>query len=201
MTKLTATLLLGATSVGLLAVSVAANADTRDPPIVARLMRKPLTRWDWGMYRMEKDLRADSERLKVTYSTSDHQVLMSAPGEILVEYLRSEQRLRVRLNYEELAANISQQEAEGVCTHAIESVRRFLAPMGGFSMFNTWFRFDNSGTEEQPLDLQREIEVITYVRVDVVLADASGAKRTDGLHGFQCGGPLLGRRVDFSDYW
>lgn len=176
-------------TVTMLIVSICAQSTNAEPSRTIRyLLKEPVNMFDWGLYRLNEDLRY--------FFAHDMEYISYVVPSVSVYYLREENRIRVDLHLYSKQKRLQKKTAKGICEQLTKRTRAFFAVDENKNVrkkAGVAFRFSRFGFEKKnrPKNLMEEIESLTeiHAKVSVRVNDSTWKKIAESKS------PLMGKEV------
>lgn len=172
-----------------LIVSICAQSTNAEPSRTIRyLLKEPVSMFDWGLYRLNDDLRH--------FFARDRKNISYVVPSVSVYYLREENRIRVDLHLYSKQKLLQKKTARGICNQLTKRTRVFFAVGENKNVrekAGVAFRFRRFGFESKnrPKNVMEELESLTeiHVMVSVRVNDSTWKKIAESK------APLMGKEV------
>lgn len=173
----------------LLAITLFDQGANAEPSRSIRyLSKEPVNMLDWGLYRLNTDLR-------YFFAHNMKSITYVVPS-VSVDYLQEENRIRIGLHLYSKQKNLQKKTAKGICDQLTKRARVFFAVDENKTIrkkTGVAFRFNRSGFEmkNRPKNLMDEIESLIEIHAKVsVRVDESTWKKIA-----ESKSPLMGKEV------
>lgn len=165
-----------------------------EPNETARfLMNDPITLMDFGMYRLEKDIRAFQEKLAIK---------QQKPHTVLVDYFWDDNRIKIILSYGD-TLNPPKMEIEAEIRRVVARLKEKFGidtsgnvrGVGGYSAVAEYFSHRSFVSQGRPTGIEKEIDKMVEIKVVYYVQNYTRY--------FECRNLLVGSPVDgmmCSDY-